>query len=49
MARRDTSYYSMNDSIQRILKVIKSDPAVEHATTFTGGGGASNTANMSSR
>ncbi|MEI9981563.1 MAG: efflux RND transporter permease subunit [Edaphobacter sp.] len=43
---QDTSYYSMNDSIQRILKVIKSDPAVEHATTFTGGGGASNTANM---
>jgi multidrug efflux pump len=43
---QDTSYYSMNDSIQRILKIIKSDPAVEHATTFTGGGGASNTANM---
>ena len=43
---QDTSYFSMNDSIQRILKVIKSDPAVEHATTFTGGGGASNTANM---
>jgi multidrug efflux pump len=43
---QDTSYYSMNDSIQRILKVIKSDPAVAHATTFTGGGGASNTANM---
>src|SRR5580698_4279070 len=43
---QDTSYFSMNDSIQRILKVIKADPAVEHATTFTGGGGASNTANM---
>ncbi len=43
---QDTSYYSMNDSIQRILKIIKSDPAVAHATTFTGGGGASNTANM---
>ncbi len=43
---QDTSYYSMNDSIQRILRIIKSDPAVAHATTFTGGGGASNTANM---
>jgi multidrug efflux pump len=43
---QDTSYFSMNDSIQRILKIIKTDPAVEHATTFTGGGGASNTANM---
>ena len=43
---QDSSYYAMNDSIQRILKVIKSDPAVAHATTFTGGGGANNTANM---
>ena len=43
---QDASYYSMNDAIQRILKVIKSDPAVAHATTFTGGGGANNTANM---
>src|SRR5271170_5312498 len=43
---QDTSYYSMNEAIQKILKVVKNDPAVANATTFTGGGGANNTANM---
>jgi multidrug efflux pump len=43
---QDASFPAMNDSIQKILKVIKSDPAVENATAFTGGMGASNTGNM---
>jgi multidrug efflux pump len=43
---QDASFYSMNDSIQKILKVVKSDTAVDNAISFTGGGGASNTANM---
>jgi multidrug efflux pump len=43
---QDASYYSMNAAIQQILRVVKSDTAVENAVSFTGGGGASNTANM---
>jgi multidrug efflux pump len=43
---QDASFYSMNDAIQKILKVVKNDPAVENAISFTGGGGANNTANM---
>ncbi len=43
---QDASFYSMNDAIQKILKVVKNDPAVANAISFTGGGGASNTANM---
>jgi multidrug efflux pump len=43
---QDASYYSMNIAIQDILKIVKSDPAVENAISFTGGGGASNSANM---
>jgi multidrug efflux pump len=36
----------MNEAIQQILKIVKSDPAVDNAISFTGGGGASNSANM---
>jgi len=43
---QDASYYSMNEAIQQILKIVKSDPAVDNAISFTGGGGASNSANM---
>jgi multidrug efflux pump len=43
---QDASFYSMNAAIQQILKIVKSDPAVQNAISFTGGGGASNTANM---
>jgi multidrug efflux pump len=43
---QDASYFSMNDAIQRILREVKKDPAVQNAISFTGGGGASNTANM---
>jgi multidrug efflux pump len=43
---QDASYYSMNAAIQDILKIVKQDQAVQNAISFTGGGGASNTANM---
>jgi multidrug efflux pump len=43
---QDASYYSMNAVIQDILKIVKQDEAVQNAISFTGGGGASNTANM---
>ena len=43
---QDTSYFAMNEAIQKIQRIVKEDPAVENATSFTGGGGASNTANM---
>jgi multidrug efflux pump len=43
---QDASFYSMNDSIQKILKVVKSDTAIQNVIAFTGGQGASNTANM---
>jgi multidrug efflux pump len=43
---QDASFFSMNAAIQRILGEVKKDPAVENAISFTGGGGASNTANM---
>jgi multidrug efflux pump len=43
---QDASFYSMNTAIQQILKIVKSDTAVANAISFTGGGGASNTANM---
>jgi multidrug efflux pump len=42
----DASFYSMNDSIQTIANVVKSDPAVANVIDFTGGGGANNTAHM---
>src|ERR1700743_174079 len=43
---QDASYDSRNAAIQQILKVVKSDTAIANAISFTGGGGASNTANM---
>jgi multidrug efflux pump len=43
---QDASFFSMNDAIQRILKAVKSDPAVQNAIAFTPGGGATNTGNM---
>ncbi|MCU1222299.1 MAG: acriflavin resistance protein [Edaphobacter sp.] len=43
---QDASYFSMNESIQKNLRVVKNDPAVENAIAFTGGQGATNTANM---
>jgi multidrug efflux pump len=49
---QDASFFAMNEAIQRFLKDVKSDPAVQNVIAFTGGGGggggggASNTANM---
>ncbi len=43
---QDSSFPSMNDSIQRIGAVIKTDPAVANVVAFTGGGGATNTGSL---
>ena len=43
---QDASFPSMNDSLLKIVKVIKEDPAVNHMIAFTGGGGATNTGGM---
>ncbi|MGB9068686.1 MAG: efflux RND transporter permease subunit [Candidatus Acidiferrales bacterium] len=43
---QDASFPSMNDSLQRIVGVIKADPAVANVIAFTGGGGATNTGNV---
>ena len=49
---QDASFFAMNEAIQRILKDVTNDPAVQNAIAFTGGGGggggggASNTGNM---
>jgi multidrug efflux pump len=39
---QDASFPLMDDSIQQIVGVIKSDPAVANVIAFTGGGGATN-------
>ncbi len=39
---QDASFQVMNHSIQEILRVIKSDPAVANVIGFTGGGGSTN-------
>jgi multidrug efflux pump len=39
---QDASFPAMNESVEQIVKVIKSDPAVEHMIAFTGGQGSSN-------
>lgn len=43
---QDASFYSMNDSIQKIANVVRHDSAVANVIDFTGGNGATNTANM---
>jgi len=43
---QDSSFPAMNDSIQKIVEVIKKDPAVQNVIAFTGGGGATNTGNI---
>jgi multidrug efflux pump len=39
---QDSSFPAMNESVEQIVKVIKSDPAVQHMIAFTGGQGSSN-------
>ena len=43
---QDSSFPAMNDSIQRIERVVQGDPAVANVIAFTGGQGASNTGNL---
>ena len=43
---QDASFNVMNDSIQKIQKVIGEDPAVQNVIGFTGGQGATNTGNV---
>jgi multidrug efflux pump len=43
---QDSSFPAMNDSVQKIVDVIKKDPAVQNVMAFTGGGGATNTGNV---
>ena len=40
---QDASFPAMDDSIQQIVGVIRSDPAVANVIAFTGGNGATNT------
>jgi multidrug efflux pump len=40
---QDASFPAMNFSLQKLVGVIKSDPAVNNVIAFTGGGGATNT------
>jgi multidrug efflux pump len=39
---QDSSFQAMNESIQQIGNVIKSDPAIANVIVFTGGNGATN-------
>ncbi len=39
---QDASFPLMNDSVHRIVSVIKSDPGVDNVVAFTGGQGSSN-------
>ncbi|HUO59578.1 MAG TPA: efflux RND transporter permease subunit [Candidatus Acidoferrales bacterium] len=39
---QDASFAVMNNSVQRLVTLIKSDPAVDHVVAFTGGQGATN-------
>jgi multidrug efflux pump len=45
LADQDTSFQSMDDRLVQIVKLIDKDPAVDNALAFTGGNGATNTAN----
>ena len=40
---QDASFNVMNNSVQKLVAVIKADPAVENIIGFTGGNGATNT------
>ena len=43
---QDSSFPAMNSSVQRIIDVIKNDPAVANVTGFSGGSGATNTGSL---
>ena len=39
---QDVSFQAMQKAVQRIVSVVKTDPAVDNAMAFTGGGGPTN-------
>jgi multidrug efflux pump len=43
---QDASFPLMNFSVQKLMQVVKADPAIAHANGYTGGGGASNGGNI---
>jgi multidrug efflux pump len=43
---QDSSFASMNSALQQAANVVKNDTAVQNVIDFTGGNGATNTANM---
>jgi multidrug efflux pump len=43
---QDSSFFAMNDALQQIGAIIKKDPGVDNVIGFTGGSGATNTANV---
>ena len=45
LADQDTSFQSMHDKLIQIVKLIDQDPGVDNALAFTGGNGATNSAN----
>ena len=45
-ADQDTSFQAMKDRLSQLVAAIDKDPAVENVIAFTGGNGATNTANM---
>ncbi len=45
-ADQDTSFQAMKDRLTQLVAVIHKDPAVDNVIAFTGGNGATNTANM---
>jgi multidrug efflux pump len=45
-ADQSTSFQTMNRVLERIIDVIKADPAVENVIGFTGGGASTNSARM---
>ncbi|HXN85880.1 MAG TPA: multidrug efflux RND transporter permease subunit [Candidatus Binataceae bacterium] len=45
LADQDTSFQAMNDRLTQIVRAVDSDPDVSNVIAFTGGNGATNTAN----
>ena len=43
---QDSSFPAMNNSVQKIIDVVKKDPAVANVIGFSGGGGATNSGSL---
>jgi len=43
LADQDTSFQAMNGQLQRMIKILRADPAVANVVGFTGGGGGTST------